>query len=147
VFFPEIDCESEDQCQTVKPPPRGTETILFVDDEAQLVNVGQRMLEGLGYVVETKTSSVEALETFRMHSDRYDVVITDMTMPGMTGETLAKELMELQPDTPIILCTGFSHKMDEEKAKSIGIKGFVMKPLVKAEIANAIRSVLDEQYG
>ena len=147
VFFPEIDCESEDQCQTAKPTPRGTETILFVDDEAQLVNVGQRMLEGLGYVVETKTSSVEALETFRMHSDRYDVVITDMTMPGMTGETLAKELMELQPDTPIILCTGFSHKMDEEKAKSIGIKGFVMKPLVKAEIANAIRSVLDEKYG
>ena len=92
----------------------------------------------------TRTSSIEALELFRTKPDQFGLVITDMTMPDMTGERLAKELMQVRPDIPIILCTGFSERITEEKAKGMGIREFVMKPLVMRDLANTVRQVLDE---
>ena len=101
------------------------------------------MLERLGYEVVTKRNSVQALELFRAEPDRFDLVITDMTMPDMTGDKLAQELMKIRPQIPIILCTGHSILVSEEKAKEIGIKAFVMKPLVMRNLAETVRKVLD----
>jgi len=102
------------------------------------------MLKNLGYDVTAKTSSVEALEAFRNNPKGFDLVITDMTMPNMTGVELTKEIMNIRPDVPIILCTGFSEQIDEKKAKAMGIS-FLMKPIVMNEMAGAIREVLDER--
>lgn len=90
----------------------------------------------------TRTNSIEALELFRSQPEKFDLVITDMTMPNITGDKLSVELIKIRPDIPIILCTGFSELMTEEKAKSIGIKGFIMKPVVMREIAQTIREAL-----
>ena len=122
---------------------RGDEHILLVDDEQQLVQMIQQMLERSGYHVTPRTSSVEALEAFRAQSGKFDLVITDMTMPNMTGSELAASLLEIRPDIPIILCTGFSEVVSEEKAKEIGIREYVMKPIIWSEITSAIRRVLD----
>ncbi len=107
----------------------GKERVLFVDDEENLVLLGKDMLTGLGYEVVGRTSSVEALEVFRVKPRYFDLVITDMTMPNMTGVDLAKDILMIRPDIPIILCTGFSDMISEEKAKNIGIRKFIMKPL------------------
>jgi PAS domain S-box-containing protein len=120
-------------------PPKGTERILFVDDETALVNIGRRMLGRLGYKVTTRTDSLEALQLFREQPDQFDLVITDMTMPNMTGIRLARELMGICPDIPIILCTGFSELISEERAKEMGIREFVMKPLIMSEMARVVR--------
>lgn len=125
----------------------GTERILLVDDEKAIVFMEKQMLERLGYQVISRTSSLEALEIFRTESDKFDVVITDMAMPKMSGDKLASELMKIRSDIPILLCTGFSEKIPEEKAASFGIKGFLMKPVVKSEMAQMIRKVLDEAKG
>jgi len=145
VFLPRID-HIETQAQVEEPAklPTGNERILFVDDEETLVYVGQGMLERLGYEVITRTSSVEALEAFRAQPDKFDLVITDMTMPNKTGTELAKELLQIRPDIPILLCTGFSEKIDGHKTNAMGIGAFVMKPIVMSEIANIIRQILDK---
>ena len=91
----------------------------------------------------SRTSSIEALELFRVQADRFDLVITDMTMPNMTGDKLAQELLRIRPGIPIILCTGFSEHITEEKAKAMGIREFVMKPLVMKDLAKAIRRALE----
>jgi len=122
----------------------GNERILFIDDELPIVNLGKQMLKRLGYDVVTKTNSIEALKLVQVNPDRFDLVITDMTMPNMTGEQLALELMQIRPDIPIILCTGFSRKITEKKAKAIGIRAYLNKPLLKHEMAETIRRVLDE---
>jgi CheY-like chemotaxis protein len=103
------------------------------------------MLEKLGYQVTVQTSSIETLEAFRNKPHKYDLVITDMTMPNMTGKDLAKELMNIRPDIPIILCTGFSEEIDERRAKELGISAFAMKPIIMRDIANTIREVLDKE--
>ena len=125
------------------PLPTGNERILFVDDEQMILDIGKGILGELGYDVITKKCSVEALELFRSGPGRFDLVITDMTMPKMTGDQLARELMKVRPDIPIILCTGFNPKISKEKAKEIGIKAFAMKPLVRRDMANIVRKVLD----
>jgi CheY-like chemotaxis protein len=124
--------------------PTGSERILFVDDEKTLAEVGKQMLTRLGYKAVTTTSSIQALEWFHEEPDRFDVVITDMTMPHLTGEDLAREFFRIRPDVPIILCTGFSERITEEKATSLGIRGFIMKPLLAAALAKKIREVLDQ---
>ena len=124
--------------------PRGNDRILLVDDEEAMVDAIKPMLERLGYQVAARTSSIEALEAFRANSDKYDLVITDYTMPNMTGIELTKKLLRLRPDIPIILCTGFSEQINEEKAKEKGIRAFLMKPIVMHEMANSIRKVLDQ---
>jgi PAS domain S-box-containing protein len=122
----------------------GTERILLVDDEEAIVRMEQQMLDRLGYEVTTRTGSVDALEAFKANPDRYDLIITDMTMPNMTGILLSKEIKRIRPEIPIIICTGFSDQINEEKCKAMGIQGYVMKPIVGSEIADTIREVLDK---
>ncbi len=123
----------------------GIERILFVDDEEMLAEMGKNMLERLGYRVTIETNSIEALKTIQNQPDRFDLVITDQTMPGMTGSDLARRIMQMRPGMPIILCTGFSNMISEEKARIYGIKGFAMKPLAKKDLAALIRKVLDRE--
>ena len=121
----------------------GTERVLFVDDEAMLAELAGRVLRSLGYRVTTRTSSVEALELFKARHGDFDLVITDMTMPNMTGADLAREMLAIRPGLPVILCTGYSEIMTAEQARQVGIRGYVMKPLTRREIAKAVRSALD----
>ncbi|RLB96640.1 MAG: hypothetical protein DRH90_24450 [Deltaproteobacteria bacterium] len=123
----------------------GIERILFVDDEMLLVTLGKQMLEPLGYEVTTRTSSIEALELFKAHPNRFDLVMTDMTMPNLPGDELALKIAEIRPGIPVILCTGFSHKITEEKAKEMGINAFLLKPILKGVMAETVRRVLDEK--
>ncbi len=122
----------------------GTERILLVDDEISIVALEKKVLERKGYSVVERTSSIDALEAFKAHPDAYDLVISDMNMPNMTGVQLAKEMLTIRPDIPIIICTGFSERISEDIAKDIGVRGFLMKPVVMAEMAKEMRRVLDE---
>jgi PAS domain S-box-containing protein len=124
--------------------PTGSERILFVDDEVPIAKIGSKSLERLGYRVTSRTSSVEALELFKSKPEDFDLVITDMTMPNLTGDNLAIELMKIRPDIPVILCTGYSRKISDKIASEIGIMAFAHKPIVKAELAKTVRKVLDE---
>ena len=121
----------------------GTEKILLVDDEEAILTMEKQMLERLGYQVTPRTSSIEALEAFRRDPDKFDLVITDMAMPNMSGEKLAVELTGIRPDIPVLLCTGFSETMSEETAASLGIRGFLLKPVVIKDLARKIRNLLD----
>jgi PAS domain S-box-containing protein len=122
---------------------RGTERILLVDDEASIVRLEKQMLERLGYQVEVRTSSIEALNAFGANPDNFDLVISDMTMPNLTGDELAKALISIKPGIPIIICTGFSEKFDSQQIEALGIKGFLMKPIIKSDMAKMVRNVLD----
>jgi len=145
VYLPRVHTSSVAPSNlSTKPVPNGTERILLVDDEAQIVRMAQQMLESLGYHVTVRTSSLDAFEVFCTQPDKFDLVITDQTMPNITGTELAQKLMGIRPDIPIILCTGFSEVITEEKAKAIGIRKYVMKPVVKREMAIAIRQILDQ---
>ncbi len=144
VFLPTIASEVSLQAECyLGRIPKGNERILLVDDEAAVVHTVGPMLEHLGYEVVARTSSIEALEAFRAQPDKFDLVITDLAMPNMTGDCLAQELRQIRPDEPVVLCTGFSELIDEDKAKAIGIDGYVMKPIVMEDIAETIREVLD----
>jgi len=143
VLFPTIENEISEETEHISEIPEGSEHILYVDDEMPMVETVQEMLEQLGYIVTTRTSSIEALELFREKSDSFDLIITDQTMPNMTGDELVKEILQIRPEMPIILCTGFSDKIDEIRAKDIGIRAFIMKPIVMSEISNTIRMILD----
>ena len=101
------------------------------------------MLERLGHHVTSRTSSIEALEAFRISPDKFDIVITDMTMPNMSGDELSLELMKIRPNIPILLCTGFSENISEEKAASLGIRGFIFKPFAINDFSQKIREILD----
>jgi PAS domain S-box-containing protein len=143
VFIPAIERRITPEQRTKAPIPKGTEHILFIDDEPVLANMGKQLLESLGYQVEMITKSSDALELFRKKPDRFDLVITDMTMPNITGEKLAIELMNIRPDIPVILSSGFNYNIDEKKAMALGIRAFISKPVLKQEIAETIRNVLD----
>jgi len=103
------------------------------------------MLENLGYQVTPKTGSLEALEVFRQNPDDFDLVITDQAMPGMPGSRLAENLMQIRSGIPIILCTGFSETFTEKDARKMGIQAFILKPIVKKDLARTIRQVLDDE--
>ena len=144
VYLPiidDIDVEIE-PVQTVGVT-KGNERILLIDDEEQIIDLERRILERLGYKVTSKIDSLEALEEFSARPDGFDLVITDMTMPKINGDRLARKLMDINPQIPVILCTGFNEAITEEKALSMGIGKFVMKPIVKDELAYTVRSVLD----
>lgn len=128
-----------------KAIPTGHERILFVDDEEVLVEAGRQLLDGLGYEVVSATSAGEALETFAGDPTGFDLVITDQTMPQMTGTELAERILLIRPDLPVILCTGYSYLVNEESARAAGVRAFVMKPLTKREMAGTVREVLDRQ--
>ena len=125
--------------------PNGSEHILLVDDEKQVAHIEKQMLNRLGYRVTMHTSSLDALECFRENPEAFDLLLTDGTMPGLTGDRLAQEVLAIRPDIPILLCTGFSEKIDRQKAKHLGIKGFLMKPVVKSDMARMVRQILDNK--
>lgn len=122
----------------------GSEKILLVDDEVPIIKLEKQILERLGYRVEERTSSMDALDAFRANPDSYDLVISDLSMPFMTGVQLAEEIKKLKPRMPIVICTGFSEKLNEEIMEDTGIQDVLMKPVVKSEMARVIRKVLDE---
>jgi PAS domain S-box-containing protein len=128
----------------VRQYPTGSERILVVDDEGPILHMEQLMLEKLGYRTTAFTSSLEALAAFKADPNGFDLVISDRGMPNMTGEQLAKELMAIRPGMPIILCTGFGNETDELHAMGMGIKGFLIKPVAKADLAATVRNVLDK---
>jgi CheY-like chemotaxis protein len=145
VYLPTIERDDAPVSTAGEPIATGTEHILFVDDEPAIVNIGKQILESLGYTVTTRTSSLEALELFRTKADSFDLVITDMTMPNMTGDELAKELIRIKPEIPVILCTGYSARINQHQAMAMGIRTFVMKPVLRQEIATTVRKVLDQK--
>ncbi|HDO31124.1 MAG TPA: response regulator [Desulfobacteraceae bacterium] len=147
VYFPRVEEESQPKPEGSAPLPVGGERILFVDDEQDLTDATRGILTYLGYRVTAKTSSLEALALFRSQPDAFDLVITDQTMPEMTGVQLAGELLGIRPDLPIILCTGYSSKVDAGVAEDMGIRAFAMKPVGQDKLAEVIRQVLDEKTG
>ncbi|WP_413869735.1 response regulator, partial [Desulfobacula sp.] len=144
IFFPLASKKAMVESNTSQDIPRGNETILFVDDEISIVKMVQRMFERLGYKVETATTPQDALERFSSNPDHFDLVITDMTMPQMTGVKLSEKLMAIREDIPIIICTGHSALVDEERAKDLGLAAYVMKPIDMLETAQTIRKVLEK---
>jgi len=142
VLFPLMEAEAKKKAGKTETLPTGAGRILFIDDEESLVNLGQKMLSKLGYNVETKKDPIEALALIRSEPDRFDLVITDLTMPQMTGDKMAQAILEIRPDIPIILCTGFSEKGDE-KARALGIRKCIEKPFELMNFAAAIREVLN----
>ncbi len=146
VYFPRIDAVDKETAASGPSVefPVGTERILFVDDEEILVNIGKQVLERLGYEVAAFTSSMEALERFSEDPDKFDLIITDLTMPEMTGDRLAREVRNLRPGMPVIVCSGFMDKISREKAKSKGATAFIEKPLTLEKLASMVREVLDE---
>jgi CheY-like chemotaxis protein len=147
VYLPRIAEPATAALPAKESLPGGRERLLFVDDEEALVRLWQTALEHLGYNVIACTSSLEALDVFRAAPQSFDLVITDYTMPAMTGEVLALELRRIQPDIPIILCTGFSDTMTAERAQALGIDGFILKPLMVGDLSLAIRRVLAQRSG
>ena len=142
ILLPRVDQPSAQQVEQIGVPVGGSERILFVDDETMLAGIGQQMLKRLGYDVVARTSPIEALELFKAKPEHFDLVVTDQTMPGMTGDALAREMMRIRPGLPVIICTGYSQSIDERKAFEMGIRGFVMKPILINRIAVAIRTAL-----
>jgi signal transduction histidine kinase/ActR/RegA family two-component response regulator len=145
VYLPLMDKCTQAVSVEKAEPDTGSERILLVDDEESIVGLERQMLERLGYHVTSRMSSIEALEAFKADPDAFDLVVTDMTMPNMTGDQLARELISIRPDTPIIICTGFSEWINEGKAAAMGIKGFLSKPIVRSEMAHTVRRILDEK--
>ena len=145
VYLPRLVDPSTSTVDIEEPLLGGSEHLLFVDDEAALVHLWQAALEHLGYSVVVCTSSLEALDVFRAAPQSFDLVITDYTMPTMTGEVLAHELRRIQPDIPILLYTGFSDTMTAERARALGLDAFVLKPVRVRDLNLAIRQVLAQR--
>ncbi|MBI9074154.1 MAG: response regulator [Desulfatibacillum sp.] len=143
VYLPETEAGEVADEEHAFPAPRGKEHILFIDDEPDLLQLGRQMLEHLGYQVTTFDNPPEALKAFKQSSHVFDCVIMDQTMPVMTGGVLAQRILEVRPDIPIVLCTGYSEIMTEEKAWALGIKGYMMKPLELFRLSTTVREVLD----
>ncbi len=143
VFIPAVESRRElMEEKEIVEIQTGNERVLLVDDEEPIVRLEKQVVEKLGYRVATCTSGVDALEVFKKRPDAFDVVLTDMTMPNMTGETLTREILKIRPNTPVIICTGFSDKISLQKAREIGAKGYLLKPVVRSELALALRKAL-----
>ncbi len=143
IYLPAVERRLEKQIRSEAPIATGAERILLVDDEPALVNIGKLALESLGYEVTARTSSIEALELFKAKPHEFDLVITDMTMPSLAGDELASEIIRISPETPIILCTGYSSRITQQQAKEMGIRAFISKPVLKKDMAETTRNVLD----
>ncbi len=143
VFFPVMRTEELTEPEVVEDLPRGRESILLVDDEDDIVVAAKMLLEQLGYRVTALTASLEALEVFRAQPDRFDLVLADQTMPRLSGLELAGELLKMKPGLPIIIWTGYSETLTPEKARALGIRGLLAKPLVSRQLAESVRRNLD----
>ncbi len=145
VYLPIVEPFRESSADhTNETYPTGDEKILIVDDEPSIAKLGQRMLERLGYDVTVLNSSLAALETIKKNPEAFDLIITDMTMPELTGDKLAKEVLSLNSFMPIVICTGFSERIDQKKSDDLGIKAFLMKPVILKDLSNTVRKVLDQ---
>ncbi len=143
IYLPQLLAKPDDpvlQCN--EEIPMGTEKILLVDDEALVAEMQAKLLESLGYTVTYKTDPQQMLQLFTADPSAYDLILTDMTMPKMNGAILTEKILAIRPDMPIILCTGFSELINERKARSLGVKAFAMKPLVRKSIAELVRKAL-----
>lgn len=143
IYFPRKSDGTMPDLEANEPLPIGNEHILFIDDEKMLTVAGEEMLTLLGYSVTAKTDAVDALETFSVNPNRYDVVVTDLSMPKMSGIELSRAFLKIRPDTPIILCTGYSGHLAPEDAKEIGIREMLLKPVMNRDIAKLIRKIMD----
>ncbi len=144
VYFPRISPkENESSKKSIDPMPTGTEHILLIDDEKNIVETTGNMLNNLGYKITAHTKSSEAIRDFEKRPDAFALVITDMNMPNLTGAELVKRLQKKNSEIPVILCTGFSRSVNEEKYKAFGFKKFLMKPVIMRDLANTVREVLD----
>jgi len=144
VYLPRIDAATPVVATESAAIPRGTEHVLFVDDERAIADMAKRLLERLGYRVTVKTNSLDALAAFEDDPAAFDLVITDYTMPRMTGGELATRVLSIRPEAPVILMTGFSEAMTPERSRALGIREYVMKPVVARDLGLVIRRVLDE---
>jgi CheY-like chemotaxis protein len=145
VYLPRADAGLSVKAEIVKPIPLGNERVLLVDDEEVIVNSVRNMLQHLGYKVTALMDSREALKLFSADPSQFDLVMTDQTMPLMTGEDLGREMMCIRAGIPVILCTGYSDLISSERAKAIGFEGFIMKPFTVREGAELVRRVLDKK--
>jgi ABC-type amino acid transport substrate-binding protein/signal transduction histidine kinase/ActR/RegA family two-component response regulator len=146
ILFPKISAaKAVESTAPEQALPGGTEHIWVLDDDAAIALIAQKMVQNLGYTARVFTRSDQLIDEFKKNGDRVDLIITDMTMPDRTGAELARLLIDLRADIPIILCTGFNESIDAAKAKAIGIREFLMKPVVLEELAAAVRKVLDEK--
>ncbi len=142
VFLPKASEEERPMAEAATDLVFREGRILFVDDEKPLTDIGREMLQSCGFEVVTRTSSVEALEAFKHKAHDFDLVITDQTMPNMTGLELAREILKIRPNMPIILCTGFSDAVSYDRLRDIGIGDFIMKPILKHDLIGSISRLL-----
>ncbi len=146
LYFPVLDQrQKEEGSDAGSELQRGSGSILFVDDDEMITELYERLLAEIGYQVTVKADSTEALKHFMDCPDRYDLVITDQTMPGLTGKDLLEEIKKYRPDMPTVLCTGYSNKINEEEAARCGISHFLMKPIDFHELSQMIRAVLEDK--
>jgi len=143
IYLPRVESAIKDEVKTLQALPRGHENVLFVDDDPTLAELGGRLLTTLGYRVVTETAPQRALEMFLHRPEAFDLVITDLIMPGLTGEALAAEILKHSPRTPILVCTGYSDRMSKDQLIQIGLKGILYKPIAIHHLAQVIRQVLD----
>lgn len=141
VFLPVAESQAEQAAEVVTHLPGGSESILLVDDEKALLDIGRDLLERLGYRVETRASSIDAIAAFAVNPRKYDMVISDMNMPKMAGDEMIRQMRAIRPDLPVILCSGFSERIDVQ-AEVLGVEKVLMKPVILAELAYAVREVL-----
>lgn len=146
VYFPIMGNLAEEfKVNPTYESTRGTERILFVDDEEALVQLWVQVLGNMGYDITASNCCLDALKLLKDHPNDYDLIITDYAMPNMTGGRMIREILKIRPDIPIILCTGYHHKIDESQAKQFGISAYINKPILRAEILNVVRHVLDKK--
>ncbi|MBW1783785.1 MAG: PAS domain S-box protein [Deltaproteobacteria bacterium] len=144
IYLPALEETAEEENEPEGDIQGGSERILFVDDEVSIANLNHQRLERLGYDVKSTTKPLEALEWFKADPDRFDVMITDMTMPRMTGDRLAAEVLKIRPHMPVIICTGYSERMSAKKAEALGLRKYIEKPVDLRNLASALREVLEE---
>jgi len=143
VYLPRIGLGIGEEKKEEIRPPEGTERILFVDDEEMLVRLGRRHLQDLGYQVSGHTNSTEALADFHQTPERFDLIITDQTMPNLTGTELARKIREVRPNLPVILITGFSTGLTVAQAEAVGVHTCLLKPVVAGDLGFAVRRAID----
>jgi CheY-like chemotaxis protein len=145
VFQEQSDSAGQQQDITAKKPAGGHGRILFVDDEEEILAIGERMFKNLGYAVKTAHSGKEAFDLFSRKPEQFDILVTDMAMPGMTGLMLAKQIFKIRPGFPVVMCTGYSDNIDQDTAMELGIKAYVAKPYELTDLAEAVSSHLQNK--
>ena len=145
IYFPALEKTVEEAKEPEEEIKGGSERILFVDDEESMVNLNRQRLERLGYQVKSTTKPLEALEWFKADPGQFDAIITDMTMPRMTGDRLAAEVLKIRPHMPVIICTGYSERMSAKKAEALGVRKYIEKPIDARNLAAVLRDVFEEK--